>query len=1329
MDKYDSVSLADRLSHAQDAHVAAVQALDKHHIFWEGERQRHTLTRKQRKEEDDALAQLTAQAKAAQDTLEDTFHAAQGRVQSFVHVLSNSSYWSVLKAPPPSTPAAPAPAEVSTPSNLAAPPGVPAAAITEVSIPPHVAAPPNPAALGVMEPHEPPNAPANISTPREASVDREQTHAGRGMLSYLGQESPATEPPATTDVPMSDLQDHMSEDEASIDARPAARDFDDYNANDYVDLDSEDDQRTAGLSLPPRQLYPELPSAGETSAMQDVQFQASPPMQPVLAMEDVRCSIAPRDTMLRPLSSHAGTSGQPIKAENDNGNPLGKGSVPVSDDNMFTMPELPTPKVEATAAAITFAATKGSKKRAAKEASVQYRPQLPRTAAEIAAAKQSSAILKKWHVMPEQQKLAMKTNGAAALQTMLQQQLKTGKCGRMPMHKDLAAYIRDVETLCPEAGSLSRQIFQEVHRTSGANNYVCSYHHVRLDSKDRLVDGDPTLAFEINGHPAPYSLVGSETAGPAPDADADESDHILQREEVALGFFFTKQNLQLTKDVYSGAHRKADSSLGHLDPNSMKEVSEGMGGDLLNPRQCTFLVALLKKGGFTIKVIYQGGVSAADHQMRIMELRMEYLLDEFELAARGCGQLQKGWNVRVLWLNARETAQVDGEVARKAALKMKDPSPDYHVLFDDLRYNNDNGKAARFYKTEERRKHMFSMIGARSSQALERAADMAVEPEEVPEGETLRHREIFYAANLQAHMEPQQWIRDWAPDALQTVSRLRAKSIVATRKALPVEVLAEILNWSGHGSREGSPRFASHGSDASSTTPASGPTCSSPLPSGGTATIGRDTSRSAARLRRCGGGGPPPSKEQLMLEGLKTRMERAGGLPLDVVLAGDEKLAPMMLEVLVKASNRWGTFRLKSPENVAPGVVANVGGTLLDESATEHPWFPELAQIRGRLPRLRSLALEGHYFRGRWSSVQPNTLWQGETVAPRDVIRWFDDAPLLQEVILLGIFLPEETLLLQWEQIQKYREERTCRKKALPLSHLRRMSNVKEIIWDDVFLTADESETATLPLLTSMVWSLQRRPNSDIGTLELYDRLLPLSLPALGFLQLDGDGFDTGSEATPDIATSIKLLVDRGCNLVTLELDALTGITAAGAVVLLTQIPTLKSFWLKEVADKEGIMTKVFLHSLKTVPVTVDFLKIEGARGLPASPEDLGLLRQLSWLDSLLGMLALQYDHKLSTLDIQYGFKFTNLCPFTKASHALLEERLGKFFEMGKKLVVHREGEECSNADWPNHQFSTPEEATDTEEEDDDEEEEGLESDAYENGVSVDGASDENLEL
>ncbi|KAJ7170565.1 hypothetical protein C8R43DRAFT_944472 [Mycena crocata] len=560
----------------------------------------------------------------------------------------------------------------------------------------------------------------------------------------------------------------------------------------------------------------------------------------------------------------------------------------------------------------------------------------------------------------------------------------------------------------------------------------------------------------------------------------------------------------------------------------------------------------------------------------------------------------------------------------------EDPSPDYHVLFDDLRYNDDDGKAARFYKIEERRKHMFSMIGARSSRALERAADMAVEPEEVPEGETLRHREIFYAANLEAHAEPQQWIRDWAPDALQTASRLRAKveslreelliaridsfladeiirdhqSIVATRKALPVEVLAEILNGAATDPEKDplvrfqrlfilmrvclawqrcilhNPRFWTD--------------MQFPSALWGNSDHWQRYVEERREAEEVWWRRTPPSKERLMLEGLKTRMERAGGLPLDVVLAGDKKLAPMMLEVLVKASNRWGTFRLKSPENVAPGVVANVGGTLLDESATEHPWFPELAQIRGRLPRLRSLALEGHYFRGRCSTVM---------------------------------------------------------------------------------------------------------------------------------------GLTPGSEATPDIATSIKLLVDRGCNLVTLELDALMGITAAGAVVLLTQIPTLKSFWLKEVADKEGIMTKAFLHSLKTVPVTVDFLKIEGARGLPASPEDLGLLRQLLWLDSLLGMLALQYDHKLSTLDIQYGFKFTNLCPFTKASHTLLEERLGKFFEMGKKLVVHREGEECSNTDWPNHQFSTPEEATDTKEEDDDEEEEGLESDAYENGVSVDGASDKNLEL
>ncbi|KAJ7180054.1 hypothetical protein C8R43DRAFT_941779 [Mycena crocata] len=701
------------------------------------------------------------------------------------------------------------------------------------------------------------------------------------------------------------------------------------------------------------------------------------------------------------------------------------------------------------------------------------------------------------------------------------------------------------------------------------------------------------------------------------------------------------------------------------------------------------------------------------------------------------------------------------------------PGSDYYPLFSDLKDNDKAGRWDRLEMIEARRAEMISTLGARfvsmtlrPSAELERAARLDGEPvpDEVPAELLEATREMFYASNLEVHEPVQRWIKGWIPTVQatatslrNTVDRLRLElltaeidsvlveeimrdhqAIVAPQKNMPKEVLSLIL-LDAIAEPDKDPISVTHGGIASSRIPTFGPTCSFPPQPGPTAMCGPGTFRTTPTSpTHKSGGKSPPEMDKVWVEGTVVRLQRSGALPLDVVVAADRRVPVRMMELLVEVSNRWGTFWLRSPKNVCSDP-AGLVPTSPTEMRLEHMWFPLLAKIWGNLSNLQRLTLEGHDFRGRWRAVPSTALWQGSTVEERDIISWFEDAPALNEVVLLGIFLPEQTLLLPWGQITKYTEQDTRRKVPMPLSHLRRMSNVQEIYWRDCWLTADKTDNATLPLLTSMCWTLHRQPHALETNLELYDRLLPLRLPALTDLYLDGNGFNNlqgrDHAILPDIpihATIMSLLERSGrlTGLISLKLALSTAISEEGVVVLLTQIPTLESFWLEEdpLDDFCGIMNVDLLHSLKAVVVTVDFLKIEGARGLPMDVEDMGVLRDVSWLRKLLDMLDHQFAHNLTTLDLLGGNNSPWTCPFDTDSHKVIERRLQTHFAEGKRLVVHGPGLGCLNGGLTGSMSSQMEAAA--EEGGDDGEKSGdgdeeLDNAAYEEGVSVFGASDE----
>ncbi|KAJ7107255.1 hypothetical protein C8R43DRAFT_1140349 [Mycena crocata] len=1013
--------------------------------------------------------------------------------------------------------------------------------------------------------------------------------------------------------------------------------------------------------------------------------------------------------------------------------------------------------------------------------------------------------VKNWKAMGEAQRTGQQAKGSTALAELVAaQKRKQGKCGRMRDHRGLASYMRDIQEFCPEAGHLSIQIFQEIHRTSGANNYVCGYHHLLGGPKSKLVDGDPNLPYKINGHPAPYQLapmgravVDDDEQDDNPGA-VDNSDQIVEifscgceSEETAIEYHAWKQNPQLVKSVYGSAFRADDGSLQRADPGFMKDITEGLGSERLPPRHRAFLVAMLKRSGVTLDVIYQDGLTMPEYNFRLVKARMQCLIDEYHLAALGCGRVDEFGSVRLLMLNEKETDEEDLKEIKEvegvtfsllptimplATWWMGERSPDtYYQLFGDLENNDGARREARNETIEDRRAYMFGLLGARyvstmlaPSRAQRRASELpgVMIVEEVDPQVMEERREMFYVMNIPSQEPTQRWIKGgWLSEAEATsallreeVENLRARlitaqidsfladeilrdhrAIVAPIKSLPEEILSMILlDAIRDRSKEAEAMWRFQRLFIVMKVCRAWRNCVQDNPNFWTDIVfptsgwgNSDGWTHYVKNRRTDEEiwwrSGAASVDALWLAGLATRLERARGLPLDVTLAANRTLPAGMIEAVVNESNRWGSLEITSVEHLAEAV---------ENQWPAHSWVPVLAGIRNRASKLRTLTLEGADFRGSWRVMPENALWRGSTVEPRDKITWFENAPLT-EVDLRGLFRPEETLIINWGGLTRYKESRTRRTGRLPLDHLRRLSNVKEMVWRNCWLTGEERDSATLPALTSMQWMLERQPNNiSPHSLEPYDRLRPLVLPSLVDLDLEGTGFDI-APVGPDVVTSITALLQRSrCALVSLKLDLTTGISSAGAILLLTQIPTLKTFWVREHrTDDGGIMTEDFLRSLTDVAVTVNFLKIEGARGVPADAPNFRMLHDFAWLNALVDMLEYQFARNLKTMDFlrHPGSDSPWVCPFGKLSHMVIEERLQQQFAEGKRLLVHERGEECPHKD-EKEDFDSPaseEEDTDDpedeDEEDDDEDEE--DSDAYENGVSVSGASDVSQQL
>ncbi|KAJ7636149.1 hypothetical protein DFH06DRAFT_1336287 [Mycena polygramma] len=544
---------------------------------------------------------------------------------------------------------------------------------------------------------------------------------------------------------------------------------------------------------------------------------------------------------------------------------------------------------------------------------------------------------------------------------------------------------------------------------------------------------------------------------------------------------------------------------------------------------------------------------------------------------------------------------------------------------------------------------------------------------------------VFFARELYIHRAAVNQVKGWLPGARQQQQALEEhvialavalretkvalrytaemivenSSIVASRKKLPVEILGEIFGFAicskaGY-ERLRRARIVSHVCRA--------------WRSVMLATDFFWTSIDVTRPMWGGYGWESvtvrPRLGRSTLDGLTNCMlVRSRRRPLDVVISADQPVDPDFLDSLVANCGRWGSLELRSPELIC-------GPRQPSSTGTQHQLVDALARVTGGLTQLHALRLEGHARRGGWTGLGGDSLWQGDDVEERDKLRWLDGAVQLQSVYLNSVTCPEETLLLPWQQITSYREVDSERLHTLPLWHLKSMPNLVDLRLQNVWLPSAAKGTVTIPALQTLHINLDKRERKP-DSLPHYDRLQALVLPALQTLELSGDEFckqahqpDPGSVQRVD-GCVLRLLGRSGpvakSALTSVTLALSTGVTANFASTILTQIPSLRRFRVRQEGRADvGVMTENFVRIFSTVVLPLVELRIEGALGYPAD-DDGCLAKGSGWMDNFAAMLRFQFTvGRLVVVDLRPSNMASANCPFREADHNRLREVMGEF--------------------------------------------------------------------
>ncbi|KAJ7699264.1 hypothetical protein B0H17DRAFT_1129334 [Mycena rosella] len=174
-----------------------------------------------------------------------------------------------------------------------------------------------------------------------------------------------------------------------------------------------------------------------------------------------------------------------------------------------------------------------------------------------------------------------------------------------------AAYIRDVQELCPNAGALTWKIFLRIHRTAGANkNYVYVYFK--------------GVCSAVN-----YIICSSE--------------------EVALDYFAWKGMPTITREVGGDPKRTSAGGVLRQTLEDVKTVTQG-----LDPRAWAFFCETLKVRGITIETIFSNGATEAQHKLALLQAQMDVMIPEMTMLSLATKKIPEGESLALIHLNAAD---------------------------------------------------------------------------------------------------------------------------------------------------------------------------------------------------------------------------------------------------------------------------------------------------------------------------------------------------------------------------------------------------------------------------------------------------------------------------------------------------------------------------------------------------------------------------------------------------------------------------------------------------------------------------------------------------
>ncbi|KAJ7464651.1 hypothetical protein FB451DRAFT_1490330 [Mycena latifolia] len=229
-------------------------------------------------------------------------------------------------------------------------------------------------------------------------------------------------------------------------------------------------------------------------------------------------------------------------------------------------------------------------------------------------------LVKNWITLSPEQRREKSMAAQQALLESWEVQQQTGTCKGFT--QAVGPYIRDIQELCPDAGSTSFQIFREIHKTS-TGNYQCGHHHGHHGPKQILADGNLKNKWTIVGQPRPYQLKKTKD-----DVVAVMPGYFhcgCDEKEVAIDFFIWKMRFEITRDV-----ERKDETI---------SVTEAMGSQRLDPRTRAFFCDLLAKQGITFDTIYTNGASRADWKMTMLAKQVEVVASRLDKATLAAGHI------------------------------------------------------------------------------------------------------------------------------------------------------------------------------------------------------------------------------------------------------------------------------------------------------------------------------------------------------------------------------------------------------------------------------------------------------------------------------------------------------------------------------------------------------------------------------------------------------------------------------------------------------------------------------------------------------------------